>query len=142
MVLFKTPAALENVSSKVLKEITHPDWLFGRRQFASQSKSHFKSESAVFAANNILVVVERRITVGDEVEMVDSAISALIGADAIEGIGTTEHVLDDCPPVFRLLPEINSVKSRVDSVPARGRSVLTSIATFVFNDVHTCHTSH
>lgn len=101
-----------------------------------------RNPSAVFAANSILVVVERRVTVGDEVEMVDSAIGALIGADAIEGVGTTEHVLNDCPPVFRLLPGINGVKSRVDRVPARGRSVLTSIATFVFSDVHLRHTNH
>src|SRR5262245_59628424 len=57
VVLPKPFARLKNIPSEILKEIADPDRVFGWRQFACQSKCHFKTESTVITADRFFVVV-------------------------------------------------------------------------------------
>src|SRR5262249_44969694 len=125
----------EDISSEILKKITDPDGFFAGREFACQSERHFKPESAEFSANRLFVVIERSVTVRDEMEVAHSAVRALVRADAIKWVGTTQHLPDDRAPVLWFLAGIDRVNARVDRGPPGG-GVFVLVATPVFGEIY------
>ena len=118
VVLLEPPAGLEDVPGKVVEQVEHPIRLFGGRQQGGQPERHLEPESAALPADALLVVVERRVPVRAEVQVGDAAVPALIGADAVERVRATEHVLDDAAPVSRLLLPVYLTEPGVDGIPS------------------------
>jgi hypothetical protein len=67
-----------------------------------------------------------------------AAVTAIVGADAVERVWAAQHILDDAPPVQRLLFPVHFAEASVDGAPA-GRGVADStLEPFVFSNIHPC----
>jgi hypothetical protein len=78
-------------TDKILKEIPYPGRLLYWRERRCNSKGHLEAKSTEVVPHSLFVVVELAISVRTEMEVTDASRLALVRADPVDQVWTTER---------------------------------------------------